>query len=635
MTHRDYRLGTSHLIKVPLVTLYQECRDKVATDWYFMPIPPGMTNRDPIAGAFFANEAVSRPGEALVREGIQNSLDASEGKKAFVCISFWSDSQALGPEVMASYFDGAWSHYTATKNGLHPDDVPRPSTPFSALIFEDIGARGLEGDPAEPFPPEEGQKNHFYHFFRAEGQTDKDSSKRGSWGIGKDALLRASRVNTLFGLTIRESDGRRLLMGKTVLKAHKLNQVPFQDGFYGVVPNQDQDLVLPIEEEGIIDDFIRLFKLQRRNETGLSVVIPWPDEEIDEVQIIQAVLRDYFYVILSGALDVIVETPSIKTVLDSNNLKQEAIQCDAPTEVVQAIELAEWAVRDDIERSCLNMPNPQHAWGWGQELFSDGLAESLRQQLEQNEPLAIHVPVTVRKRANPPRPSYFDIYIRRNGTDESSRPWFIRNGILISDVRAPQMRGMTSLVVIDDEPLSELLRCTENPSHSIWQSQQAKKDYAHGVISDISFVVNSVRAVYDLIMAEDKKEDKRLLTDIFSIPGEEVEPPPPTPRPVRISKLAGGFAVTKGKDSIPKGTNVVIRLAYDIRRGQSLPAYRPTDFQVDQEPIHLSTPQGCTVLESVYNRIVLKVDDADSFRLDVTGFDGNRQLYVDWHTEVP
>ena len=249
----------------------------MATDWYFMPIPPGMTNRNPIAGAFFANEAVSRPGEALVREGIQNSLDASgvdEGKKALVYITLWSDAQSPWQEKIEPYFGSAWPHYTADRSGLHSDDVPDSDKPLSALVFEDFGARGLEGDPVEPFQPEEGEKNHFYHFFRAEGQTDKDSSKRGSWGIGKDALLRASSVNTFFGLTIRDNDGRHLLMGKTVLNGHKVNGRQFQEGYFGILPSQDEHLVMPIEDADAIKGFTSLFRLQRKKETGLSVVIP-------------------------------------------------------------------------------------------------------------------------------------------------------------------------------------------------------------------------------------------------------------------------------------------------------------------------------------------------------------------------
>ena len=50
--------------------------------WRFNTRRPSEKRREPIQGEYFAAEAISNPGEALVREGIQNSLDArrNDGK---------------------------------------------------------------------------------------------------------------------------------------------------------------------------------------------------------------------------------------------------------------------------------------------------------------------------------------------------------------------------------------------------------------------------------------------------------------------------------------------------------------------------------------------------------------------------
>lgn len=47
--------------------------------WHFDIKPPNHKERNPIQGEFFAAGAINKPGEALVREGIQNSLDAPHG----------------------------------------------------------------------------------------------------------------------------------------------------------------------------------------------------------------------------------------------------------------------------------------------------------------------------------------------------------------------------------------------------------------------------------------------------------------------------------------------------------------------------------------------------------------------------
>ena len=53
--------------------------------WYFRPKVKGETIREPIHGEFFATDAISDPGMALVREGIQNSLDAGRRVRRLWC----------------------------------------------------------------------------------------------------------------------------------------------------------------------------------------------------------------------------------------------------------------------------------------------------------------------------------------------------------------------------------------------------------------------------------------------------------------------------------------------------------------------------------------------------------------------
>ena len=48
--------------------------------WRFREMHPGEMNVDPIEGEFFNTEAIASLSNALVREAIQNSLDASVGK---------------------------------------------------------------------------------------------------------------------------------------------------------------------------------------------------------------------------------------------------------------------------------------------------------------------------------------------------------------------------------------------------------------------------------------------------------------------------------------------------------------------------------------------------------------------------
>ena len=60
--------------------------------WRFRRMQPGEINVDPIEGEFFSTEALGSITDALVRESIQNSLDADDGNgPVTVFFSFLSD----------------------------------------------------------------------------------------------------------------------------------------------------------------------------------------------------------------------------------------------------------------------------------------------------------------------------------------------------------------------------------------------------------------------------------------------------------------------------------------------------------------------------------------------------------------
>ena len=602
------------------------------TGWHFRPHPPGVSIREPIAGAFFASDAVSEPGEALVREGIQNSLDATPNdEKTLVRISLVSGDNALPAEEILEYFVGAHSHYKADDSGLRNDHLPTNGENCPVLIFEDFGTYGLLGDPATPFPPKNKSENNFFHFFRAEGRSDKDPSKRGSWGLGKDTFFRASRVNTIFGLTIREGDDRGLLMGKAILKHHYIGEVYYQDGYFGNLDSAGNSIVMPIEGAENIDQLIRTFKLDRRQEPGLSIVVPWVHNEISQTAIIKAVFYNYFYPILSGSLDVIVETSGIETSLDKSTLLSEARKLTDDQRILTLMELAHWVIdgNADQSRHTISAPDSNRAWQWGRDLFSDEILQSLRKSLENGGRVAIRVPVVVRKKDGSRASSHFDVYMVRDDTNERARPVFIRDGIIVSDVRAPTVPGIKSLVVVSSSPLSEFLREAENPSHTVWHGQQLKDDYVSGV-SDLRFIVDCVRRINDMVISEDKAKDRRLLSDIFPITsnkGKPAQPPSPSPAYFLINRVRGGFKVLPGKEHIDTNALAEIEMAYDVRRGNPLKRYHVGDFRLDNVPIRC-THKGIEILEASKNRITFCITSPEDFHVTVAGFDPNRQVYV-------
>src|SRR5690606_38072778 len=131
---------------------------------------------------------------------------------------------------------------------------------------------------------------------------------------GKTVYRAASQVGCMLGLTVREEDGRELLMGQAVLKIHEHDgQEYFPEGYWcaGI---DDTGLPLPIEAPDELSRFREEWKLSRKGEPGLSVVVPYVARELDGSRLLQAVCVNFFLPILRGELIVDLESPQTRQV---------------------------------------------------------------------------------------------------------------------------------------------------------------------------------------------------------------------------------------------------------------------------------------------------------------------------------
>ncbi|MCM8828832.1 MAG: hypothetical protein NC902_06065, partial [Candidatus Omnitrophica bacterium] len=96
-----------------------------------------------------------------------------------------------------------------------------------------------------------------------------------------------------------------------------------------------------------------------------------------------------------------------------------------------------------------------------------------------------------------------------------------------------------------------------------------------------------------------------------------------------IQSISGGFVVTLN----PKNSNQIfpfdatLRVAYDTRGGNPFAKYRKFDFDLGSGAINITTA-GCNLLGKGNNEIKVNVMGSN-FRLEVLGFDPNRDLLVE------
>jgi hypothetical protein len=624
--------------------------------WNFRKLARGELTRDPIIGEFFSTEIMDNPAQALVRESIQNALDAGRQKLVSIRLFLASGEHGLPAENAEFWLDGAWEHYKAKDNGLR--QLPNTEDPCPFLVVEDFGTTGLQGDITQSFPISD-KKNSFFYFFRAEGRSVKSDKDRGRWGVGKHVFPRSSRISTLFGLTVRADDNKRLLMGRATLRNHGLDQVHYSpDGYLGKY--EDDGFVLPFDDEQITDRFSSDFRLERKNEPGLSVVVPFVDfETISVGNLKRAVVSDYFYPLLAKALVVNIETPDGATIINSETLS-DVIQSDTDLvkELLPQIELAKWAILcPEQEIFKLNPCDPRRP-AWSNDLIPFDAFKLLKEKLLRGDKIAIRANLYVREKGKQPVASYFDVFLIQDGYDDG-RPKFIREGITISDIHAPRSRGVRSMVVVEDKPLATLLGDSENPAHTQWQkgSSNFEYKYVYG-LAYIEFVTRFVSCLVNALSAQDEEEDRNILADIFSLPlgeptdkqkqpkdiherelkdksdnGYKDDGNEPNKKRFKVLRARGGFTITQGETGTNPPVKLDIKCAYDIRRGNPLKKYDAalklgaSDFRIGHDGVKITQQVGLKIMERQNNHIRVETLNPE-FRLTVKGFDENRDLYV-------
>jgi hypothetical protein len=603
----------------------------------------GEVNQDPVQEEFFTTR--EDRAECLVREAVQNSLDAAVNGKVRVRFTF--STAPLNPAAAARYTASIGKHLRASLG----DGVIVGEMDY--ITIEDFGTRGLGGDPAQDHDdPGAAKKNDFYYFWRNVGRSSKSDTDRGRWGVGKIVYPATSRMNCFFGLTVRAADSRQLLMGQAVLKVHELDgerYCPYP--YFGV--EDGTDFAVPVEAPAFIEQFRADFGLERTVEPGLSIVIPNARiDEIDPDAVLSAAIRNYFYPILAGTLTLEVKSASGVIALSSDTLREAASKLSWSNgqgeQLERLFDLATWAIGLDEERH-IDLAEPgQGAPSWNEGMLPEKLMPVLRDRFEAGDKLAFRIGVKVHRKGAEQLVARYRAYLVKDPTIGRGEEQYIRQGITIADIRRIRDSQARGLVVVEDPALSALLGDAEGPAHADWSEREGKlKDrYIHGAYC-VRFVKNTLRHLIAFLGRPPAGLNRELLAGIFfdehesagpspgaskkPVPGggkrgpEPVPPVPPVPREatLKLSRIEGGFRVT-GRPGLRGGA--MVRAAYQIRSGNPFRSYDPNDFDLGKKPVAIHG-LGVRDVSGKENHLEFVID-ADEFEVKVTGFDPNRDLAV-------
>lgn len=597
--------------------------------WKFKEINPGEPERMPREAEFFIGGELD-VACSLVRESTQNAQDAVSDLPVRIRYTLFEDNISSD----SGYYRGLIPHAYYSKiliNELLPNQKIR------TLLVEDFNTIGLTGSLTWQANNEDTPSN-YYNFWWREGIAQKQGAQGGRWGLGKITYHAVSKLRSVFGLTIRSDDGKILLLGKSILKPHAIDNKRFD--YFGYYSNPDYE---PISDSVEINNFIKNFNLSRKNEFGLSLVIPMIVEEITVEALIKASIMHCFLPILKGNLIIEIKSENGDLII----INDTTIKCLAES---QNWEGTNWQNKDansiiDFARNALDIVNNGQCHKLTiqgtqlkitEEVFGD-LLPLLRDEFVNGHILAFEIPILIAKKENPDEYTFFNIVLQHDEQLDQADEYYWRSGILVSDMKKLGQQKIRAILSGNGEVISKFLGDSETPAHSQWNERtDGFKDKYENALKKLRFIKGSIKELAKVLDIPSTEIQTDFLKDIFYIPEnggakekKNLPPQPPIlpskPRYFSISNIKGGLSINLTEIAKPLlPIKAEISIAYDIRKGNPFTKYIKWDFEIEKMNCKIKSGTAKAMAGNIIQVIAKKPD----FYFSITGFDIKRDLVV-------
>lgn len=405
--------------------------------WHF--VPEGGNDIGP-------NDAIhitfkGNPYYSIVREAIQNSLDAVNDSRFPVTVSF--QYFELNRQEFPSFFQleehikkcleffpnnpdakrlfGDMLYYL---NGNEPG---KKRLKISCLKISDFNTKGMSYNSLKTDSP-------FYAFLRATGVSAKMlAGSGGSFGFGKGAYFALSPLKTVV-VSTKDIDGNYYFEGATRLTTHrngngeKLTAYGFYDN------NSGEPTVI---EENIPDVF-------KRTETGtdINIIGLWHNDDRNTLMI-KSVLNNFWLAIHSNNLvvkinEVTISKENLEQVIDQYFINE--FESGSPTEIET------WNPKPYYKAVKYSEANEQFKF------------------FKENLPTLGEVKLYVYlEKGLPDRVAYF------------RKPKMV----VMKKTNRGKVRGYAAVFVCENDNGNEVLRMMENPAHNEWRKEHYPQDLGH------------------------------------------------------------------------------------------------------------------------------------------------------------
>lgn len=599
-------------------------------NWQFEVLPASLVEQELTQRDQFNNDDVALA-DALVREVIQNSMDAATGSSAVKLRFGIRTLRGNDANEFRSLFSNLRVHLEAC--GIEKSILDRDT--IRILCIEDFNTKGLTGNPAAL------DNENFHNFWRRHGRSEKSGKQGGRWGLGKLVFSSSSKIRAFFGLTIRSNEAAPLVMGQAVLANHQVDgKRHVAHGFWFGDRGPD-DIQLPVTDVRITNELGRLAGLARAGQPGLSIVIPFLNDDVSDRSIVHSVIRNYYFPVLANRIvvevgDTIVTRETFHTVATA--VAEDYQEQSIPIRFVESVSQRLSSDPNCIAETSLNSRE------LGEDSFSPDLRSNLRERYANGEILHVRVPVTLKPKSATDVESFIDLFLQHPPNNEKPFALFARGGITVpGETRYFAGAHSFGAMVASHEAAVTFLGDAENPAHTAWNGN-AEKLIARWrspgqTLRNIRY---ALKALDTMVSMRVEREDKDALLDFFSIDDPSSAgggQRPQTPKPpndivgrekaLLIQGRVGGFNLMPGPAAsnwnLPKYVDV--RVAYDMIGSNPFKRHSAYDFDFNNSELEVSS-KNLTIATLRPNKLRLTIESPE-FHLSVSGFDRNRDLVVD------
>lgn len=627
--------------------------------WSFQEVPSGIKNRNPVQDEFFNSSEALTEISSLVRESIQNSLDAHElGNNAPVLLKFTLGN--ADKSIAIKYFKELQAHLD---RGIPGGNTSLNEDKCEYLIVEDFNTTGLLGDSRKDQLTDNDipSQNSYHYFVWAEGSSAKTEGNRGRWGIGKIVFPRLSSIKTFYVLSRREEKNapcgnNEVLIGMSTLRGHSLNGKNYQpDGWWADYANNN-NVPTPVGAE-VVGEFKKDWKIQRIAENGLSILIPYIPAFINKELIRDCIIRDYFIAIIQGLLEVEISDNVNTYRLTKDNLRRECENLGEDDRIANSKTRDEMLllidmVTDSNENSGstfdLKVSN-EFPNKWNSLSLNPADADSAVSLLDSGQTVFCRVGSLVPYRDDKNEIDSFNVYIRKV-PDTRASAVFSREGIVIPSANPLLIRDHLVLVIANSGPLANLLADAEGPAHEKWSEKTDKfrRNYPPTKGAQLlTFIRKSPSELLFKIRGSGTEKDSTTFSSFFPLPGTqnmgtqgdtpkkkgqgaEASKPPiievkQNPQYFLVDESPNGFSIKSSSDNPSLiGKRIYAKVAYRVRNGDAFSKWQREDFELNLKKPRLD---GCLIRSVQDNELILEITGR-KFKATWGEFDPIRDLDV-------